>query len=169
MQLSNSNKEGFSLLELSLVLLLILLLVTLSGTQTSLLNRIFVRNELEQLYTVCFYLKQCAIAQNKQQELEFDASKNLYRYHLTEHTLSRHVRFGSQPEAKGPPGESLSVITKPITFNNNTIVFHPDGIIQPGTVYLTDDGQRYTYALSCAVAQVSYLRKYQYTTKWIAL
>ena len=168
-QPSRYRSVGFSLIELSIVLLLIALLVTLSGTQTSFLDRMVLRNELEQLYTTCSYLQRSAIATNKKQQLTFDIPRNRYRYHQTEHALSTRIRFGTAAGVKGPPGDPKQLINNPISFKNNTITFHPDGVIEPGTVYITDSKQQYTYALSCAVAQVSYLRKYQYTGKWISV
>ncbi len=168
-QPSKYRTTGFSLLELSIVLLLIALLLTLSGVQTSFLDRMFLRNELEQLYTTCYYLQRSAIAKNKPQLLSFDMQHNRYRYHQTEHTLPARVRFGTAPGIKGPPSSPDQPINNPISFKNNTITFHPDGVIEPGAVYITDSKQQYTYALSCAVAQVSYLRKYQYNGRWISL
>ncbi len=149
--------------------MLIALLMMLSGAQTTFLQRMLVRNELEQLYTICYYLQRCAMVRNKPQSLTFDLTKQGYHYHDIEHLLSKHVRFGCAPGVKGPPSTPHTKITSPITFKNNTITFHPDGIIQSGAVYVTDDTHRHTYALSCAVAQVSYLRKYQYTGKWVPL
>ena len=169
LQQSNSKHSGFSLLELSLVLLIIALLMMLSGAQTTFVERILVRNELEQLYTVCYYLQRCAMTQRKPQTVTFDIQKRQYRYHNTEHALPDQVCFGCAPKAKGPPSSPHTAITNPITFKNNTIIFHPDGIIQSGAVYLTDRKHRHTYALSCAVSQVSYLRKYQYTDKWVII
>ncbi len=168
-QLSRYSAAGFSLLELSIVLLLIALLVMLSGAQISFLDRMIVRSELEQLYTTCSYLQRSAMAQNKPQQLIFDVPNNRYRYHTTEHTLAARVQFGSSLGAKGPPSSPTKSILNPISFPNSSITFHPDGVIEPGTVYLTDVKQQYSYALSCAVAQVSYLRKYQYTGRWISV
>lgn len=162
--------SGFSLLELSIVLLLIALLMLLSGIQTGFLQRMFVRSELEQLYTVCYYLQRSAMAKHKPQTITFDLQKQSYQYNNnTEHVLPQNVQFGCTPGAKGPPSSAHNAITNPITFQNNTITFQPNGIIEPGTVYITDSKKQHTYALSCAVAQVSYLRKYQYNGKWIQL
>ena len=166
---SHYSNPGFSLLEISIVLLLIALLLMLSGAQTTFLDRMLVRNELEQLYTTCSYLQRCAMAHHKPQQLIFDVQNNRYRYHQTEHTLPARVRFGTSPGIKGPPSHPLQPIHHPISFKNNSITFHPDGVIEPGAVYITDAKQQHTYALSCAVAQVSYLRKYQYTGRWISL
>jgi prepilin-type N-terminal cleavage/methylation domain-containing protein len=168
-QQSKYNSAGFSLLELSVVLLLIALLAMLTGAQTSFLDRIVIRSELEQLYTTCYYLQRCAMAHNKSEQLIFDIPHNRYRYHQTEHTLPAQICFGTSSGMKGPPSSPDHLVTNPISFKNNTIIFHPNGLIEPGTVYITDTKQRYSYALSSAVAQVSYLRKYQYTNQWISL
>ena len=100
------------------------------------------------------------MANNKPQTIVFDLHEQKYQYNNTEHILPKHVQFGAAPNAKGPPSSPHNAITNPITFKNKTITFHPNGIVQPGAVYLTDSTRNYTYALSCAVAQVSYLRKY---------
>lgn len=105
----------------------------------------------------------------KPQLLTFDVANNQYRYHQTTHTLPKQLRFGTTAGAKGPPSSPDRPINNPISFKNSSITFHPDGVIEPGAVYITDAKQQHTYALSCAVAQVSYLRKYQYTGRWISL
>lgn len=128
-----------------------------------------VHSELAQLYTTCTYLQRYAMTHHKPQQLIFDLKNNRYRYHQTEHTLAARVQFGCPSYVKGPPSNPTQLIRLPISFKNEMITFHSDGIIEPGTVYLTDHTQRHIYALSCAVAQVSYLRKYRYTDRWTAM
>ncbi len=141
----------------------------LSVSHASFLQRIFVRSELDHLYAVCYYLQRRAMICQQPQTLSFDVSKQRYHYNNRDVILPRHVRFGCARGVKGPPSAAQDVIRNPVTFKNNKITFHPDGIIQAGAVYLTDSYHRFSYALSCAVAHVSYLRKYQYTGKWIPL
>lgn len=141
----------------------------LSGAHTSFLHRMMVRGELDQLYTLCYMLQRSAMMFHQSQKITFDVANNVYRYKTTEYKLPNNVRFGVAPGVKGPPSSPDLPVSNPVTFKENSITFTPDGIIQPGAVYFTDRNQRYTYALSCAVGQVSYLRRYQYTTKWALL
>ncbi len=149
--------------------MLFTILALLSGAHIAFLQRIVTRSELEQLYTTCYMLQRSAMMLHKPQTLIFDIQNNSYRYKKTDYRLPSQVKFGVATGVKGPPSSPDYVITKPVTFKENTITFHPDGIMQAGAVYLTDRHQRYTYALSCAVGHVSYLRKYQYTHKWCAV
>lgn len=166
---SKYNYAGFSLIELCIALAILATLVALSYAQISFIDRIVARAELEQLYTICSYLRQTAMAQNKSQYLVFDTTNHQYHYGTYSYRLDSHVHFGAASYAKGPPSEPTRAIIHPVTFPDNRITFHANGIIEPGTVYLTTRKKQHTYALSCAVAQVSYLRKYQYTDRWITL
>ncbi len=161
-----SSSPGFSFIELSIVIALIALLVALSGAHISFVNRMIVRAELEHLYNTCFYVQRRALMTKKAQTISFDLEHNNYSVNGHVYRLPSHVLFGTMPGVKGPPSSSEHLITEPITFKDNTVIFHPDGVIKPGVVYLTDSGKRCTYALSCSVSAVSYLRKYQYTDKW---
>ena len=125
-----------------------------------------VRAELEHLYSVSYYLQRRALMLHKSQTLTFDRQTNSYQANGKKYRLSSQVRFGTANGVKGPPSSPETFITQPITFVNNSISFHPDGVIQAGAVYLTDSGKHCTYALSCSVSSVAYLRKYQYTNAW---
>lgn len=114
-------------------------------------------------------LQRTAMMLQQPQTLQFDVQHGRYRFKKTEHCLPAHVQFGAALGVKGPPSAPDKTIENPITFQNSTITFFSDGTIQSGAVYLTDRSGRYTYALSCAVSQISYLRKYQYTNKWVIL
>ncbi len=138
----------------------------LSGAHTTFLTRMVVRAELEHLYTVSYYLQRKALMLHAPQTLSFDVKNNSYRANEKNYRLPVHIQFGCAVGVKGPPSSPEVRVTHPVTFKNDTITFHPDGIIQPGTVYLTDVTKQCTYALSCSVSAVSYLRKYQYTNSW---
>lgn len=146
--------------------MLIAILAFLVGSSSAFLTRMMVRAELEHLYTVCYYLQRRAMMLNKSQVLTLNSARNSYSTPDRSYNLPSHVQFGASSGAKGPPSAPEHVISNPITFQDNTIVFHPDGVIKPGALYLTDTSRQCTYALSSAVAQVSYLRKYQYTGSW---
>jgi prepilin-type N-terminal cleavage/methylation domain-containing protein len=160
------KKTGFTLVELSMSLVLLATLLFLTGVQGRFLNQLLIRSELERLYSVCYYLQHYAMMSGESHQLTFDVENNRYTYCDTTHQMPRHVQFGTEQGVKGPPSTPNAVITAPITFKGNCIVFHPTGILQSGTVYLTNTQKQYTYALSCGVTQVSYVRKYQYNRKW---
>lgn len=160
------NSVGFTLVELCLVVLLFAIVTALTSAQLSFIHRMIVRAELEQLYATCCVMQRRALLEGLPQKLQFDLVSNSYRYQKTVHKLPTSVRFGAAPGVKGPPSGPENVITSPVTFKDNQIIFYPDGVIQSGAVYMTDMRRRCTYALSCAVSKVSYLRKYQYTTQW---
>jgi hypothetical protein len=148
------------------VLALVAFLFTLSSSNISFFHRITVRAQLESLQMECRHLQQRAMTLNQQQELIFDRATNSYTFGQQRIALPHFMRFGVLPGVKGPPATPTHVISHPITFKKDRIVFHPDGIISPGTVYLVDTNNQFLYALSCAVAQVSFLRLYRYRNGW---
>ncbi len=125
-----------------------------------------VRAELEHLYSVSYYMQRRALMLHVPQTLTFDVPKKMYHANGKSYRLPAHVQFGTAQGVKGPPSSPKETIQSPITFKNKSITFYPDGVIQSGAVYLTDVSKQCTYALSCAVSSVSYLRKYQYTDAW---
>ena len=166
---NSAHQPGYSLLELTIACALIAIVVTMGLASSSFLHRALVRSEMEKLYYTCMYLQRKAISTNEKQTLSLDPTNNSYHYGNTEEKLCRHVQFGTLDGTKGPPATPTKLITKPITFAGNAITFHPDGILRPGTVYFKDSNNSCQYALSIAVAQVSFIRMYHYTTTWHSL
>ncbi|MGB8366939.1 MAG: prepilin-type N-terminal cleavage/methylation domain-containing protein [Candidatus Babeliales bacterium] len=160
------NKQGFTLIELSVVFALFLLLTVLVQINTNFLDRMIVHTEIEKLYVICRYLQQCALVSNKEQELIFDQDHKNYRYHNNTETLPAHVFFGFKFGVKGSPASETTMINQAITFIHNRIIFYPTGIISSGTVYLTDRKKQIMYALSNGVSQISFLRTYRYNGSW---
>lgn len=161
-----SNKPGISLVELLIVIALIAIVASLTLSSTTFLSRMIVRAELEHLSSVCYYLQRKALTVQKPQKITFYPAKHKYKALGKIYRLPAHVRFGAADGVKGPPATPKDTIAKAVTFPSNQITFHPTGIIASGAVYLTDAAKSCTYALSCAVSPVSYLRKYQYTDGW---
>lgn len=155
------------LLELIAVLALIVIIVSLSMPTFSVFDRLLVRTELNTLYLTCTSLQQQAQATGKPQELTFSIKDNTYMWKNNKHTLHASVRLGILPKIKGPPAEPRAIITRPVTFPGDKIVFHPDGIVQAGSVYLIDKAQRFLCALTCSVSHVSYMRRYIYDSRWM--
>lgn len=151
------------------VMSLIAIIVFLTGSSLSFLERMMVRAELEQLYITCYLLQRSAMMLHQSHILTFDVAQHSYHYKNVHYSLPIQVRFGTAPHVKGPPSTADGEIEIPVTFKEYNITFTPEGIIQPGAIYLTDRSQVCTYALSSAVGHVSYLRKYQYTHAWCLL
>ena len=164
--LAMPSKAGFSLVELMLVLALVALLFTLGSINFSFLHRIALRSELDSLHTICQSLQQRAMATNTKQQLIFNRVDNSYSFGGNTHQLPHYLQFGVISGVKGPPASPNRLVTNPITFKRDIIVFHPDGIISPGAVYLIDTDNQFLYALSSGIAQVSFLRLYRYRSRW---
>lgn len=164
--LKKEKKAGFSLIELMIVICIIGFLASLMIVNVSSFNSVIVRLELNKLYGTCLYLQKCAQATQKKQRLIFDIAHNSYFFKGHVEQLSSCVQFNVKDGAKGPPSHPVNAIDKAITFEHEQITFHPDGIIQSGTIYLTDKDNRSLYALSSGVSQVSFLRKYRYDNGW---
>lgn len=156
---------GFTLIEIVIVLGLISLLSVVGFVDLGLLDRQRIRIELEKLETICRYLQQKAMTNNNTEHLVFDVKNKSYSFENTTQILPFPVQFGNVPGALGPPSSPSHAISSPVTFTNNRIEFLPSGIIQSGTVYLTDNQKRYSYALSSPINDVSYLRTYVYASK----
>jgi hypothetical protein len=127
------------------------------------------KQEIEKLAIICRYLQQAAMMSNAPKTLSFDIKKCCYSYGGTSEPLSNSVEFGTLAGAMGPPSNPTRQIQAPITFENERIVFYPDGIIQPGTVYLISKDKQVMYALSSPVSQFSYMRIYKYDGSWKCL
>jgi len=161
------QKKGFSLIEVMISLGLISLILSFGLLSIKHINRSLVKSDMENLYAICTYLQQVAMVTNKKQFLAFDIASNSYSYHNHTENLSPYTRFGLiNNTIKGPPSKPTSIIKKAITFIGNKITFTPKGILQPGTIYLTDKNKQYQYALTIPISQISFLRKYQYTNQW---
>lgn len=160
------SKEGFLLLEVLVVLALIAVLMALSSAHSNFVRRALVRAEIEKLHTICSYLKQVAQVSNTQCILTFDVAQGSYRYEDTVEKLPKQIVFAAPHGVLGPPSAPQKAVTKGVTFPQDRIVFYPTGIVHAGTVYISDREGTYTCALSCAVSQVSYLRKYFYDHRW---
>lgn len=158
--------NGFVLLELSVVLFLFVLLCTGAALTTTSFHKIIAHAEIQKLYAVFRYAQWRAVATGIEQRLVFNRNEKSYVYDEQTHTLPHSFEFGVLVGTKGPPGAPTHIITNPISFANSCVVFHPTGIISSGTVYIKDTANSALYALSNAVAHISFIRSYIYDTKW---
>lgn len=161
--------KGFSLIELMVSLAIFCLVITLTFSNVSFLEQSVAHSEIDKLYFVAHYLQRRAQMTNQEQELQFDRFGKSYSFNGRKEMLPQGIEFGTLPGIKGPPSSALHAITNPITFKGEKIIFHPQAIMQSGTVYLIHKKSQNMYALSCAVAQVSFLRKYRYDKRWILM
>lgn len=150
------------LIEVMIVLCLLMLLIGLALGNMAYLNGMRGYCAVHTLSNMCSYLQMRARATNQTQILTFDVEHNSYSYNGTKEQLPEGVIFGVLDGAKGPPSSPVHPITYPITSQNQCITFTPYGIMQPGTVYIKTVDNSRMYALSVAVAQVSFLRMYEY-------
>lgn len=152
-----------------LVVALVAFACSLVVIHGSYMRRFLVRQEIEKLALLCRSMSAAAMMENTKKTLTFDRSGRSYSHDGIREKFPLSVDFGVVPGAKGPPSDLTHEITSAITFAGNAIVFHPDGVIQPGAVYLVSNDREIMYALSCAVAKVSYLRLYRYDGSWHCL
>lgn len=161
-----ANNKGFTLIELMIVIVIISAIAGLFVSNLSSYNSLLVRMELEKLQGVCLYLQKCAQSCQQKQMLEFDICNNSYSFKGQREQLPSQVHFNIKQGVKGPPSCPKYVLDKPITFEQERIIFYPDGIVQSGAIYLTDEKNECLYALSNGVGHVSFLRKYRYDNGW---
>jgi prepilin-type N-terminal cleavage/methylation domain-containing protein len=161
--------KGFSLIELCITIALFALIATITFPSLWFLRRQQVISEVDKLFSVFSYLQQAAIAGNKDLMLQFNIELNSYSFENTKIQLSEYTKFAIKEGVKGPPSSPIKTISSPITFIKEQVVFYADGKMQPGTVYLTDSKKHYLYAITIPISQVSLIRKYKYTTKWVLI
>ncbi|MFC1842215.1 Tfp pilus assembly protein FimT/FimU [Candidatus Dependentiae bacterium] len=164
-----SRSDGFSLAEIMISIALFVLLVGLIAANTRFLHKFLLRAQVDKLYNTFVYLQRCAISTGEKQLLVFNIEKQQYAYGKTICTFPKQVVFGIIKQVKGPPSCPGRVIKSSVTFKGKKVVFKTNGIIESGTVYITDRDKKYMYAISSGVAQASYLRKYVYNGKWILI
>lgn len=156
------QRSGSLIINVCIALALILVVMNISVQHSFVLHRYLVRTELEKMYALFFFLQQRAIATNQQQELCINIETHSFTYADRSDSLASGVIFGYLPHTSGPPSKPNQLITAPITFANNCVIFYPDGTVQAGTIYFTDERATMMYAVTTPVATVSYLRKYRY-------
>ncbi len=158
--------HGFMLFEFMICLGIVVIIIGLAASNLSFLNRYLVATETEKLYATCLYMQRLAMVSGQEQQLIFDVGAQTYVYGATQQKLPVGVTFGFIPGIKGPPSAPLAPIRSAVTFPGSKISFYPNGLIQAGTVYLSDQHATCMYAISCPVSQVSYVRRYRYADGW---
>ncbi len=172
-------RRAFTLLELMLTISLVVMLCTLALPSFFTSNQSLLLQELEKLEVTIRYLQQRALATQQTHELVFDTAANTYSYTINgktvSHPLHKNLTFGALPGAHGPPGNPTTPITQALTLptsktSNNcfSCKIYSDWKLSPGAIYIMDRQKTTGGALTCAVSEVSYIRRYQYTShQWI--
>lgn len=168
-RLMYKKSDAFSLFEVIVVLALITLTLSIGifYWRSSKNNIVFM--ELERLYALCMLVHHRAQADGCSYTITIDPKTKTLSTPFFSETLAEGVEFGVLSGVRGPPGIPTDTLKKPITFVGSKIVCDPQGVIQPGTLYLTDSARSCLYALSVAVSQISYIRRYIYTNGWVLL
>lgn len=159
-------REGFMLFEAVVVLALIAMGAALTIPTLRIFDRLMVKTEVDVLYLAIKSLEHKAILSGKQAELVFDEKKQTYMVDGVVYYLHSPAMFGIVDNIAGPPSNPKKIITKAIQFPDNKITIFSDGIVQAGSVYITDKNKKYVYALTCPVSDISYLRRYVYNGRW---
>lgn len=149
------------MIEIVIYLAIIILLTTITLTNFWFLQRSVVQLELSQLQAAFDYTRQLAIATNQAQIITFDQTNHSYNYGKYSHKLPNYSRFGYAPHTYGPPSDPKTPITQAITFDQQQALISPQGVIAPGTVYLTDQQHKLTCALTTPLSQITLMRKYK--------
>lgn len=166
--------KSFSLIELLAVIFVIIILLIFTAPKFSFFNKFILKNEVDKIFTLFSYLQQKAIASNTQQEIIFNLQEDSYLMNLQskKNKLAYIVKFGFLSNSYGPPSDPTKLIQDAITFkkiaeNKFKLIFHPDGKIEPGSIYFVDKDYKNMLALTIPVSNVSYIRKYEYKNeKW---
>jgi Tfp pilus assembly protein FimT len=157
---------GSLLIELLLVCAVVAIVMTLSVSHSNSIKRLAVRAEIEKMRSLFWYLQQRAVTINKEIILTFDVAKQSYRFDTIIEKFSSGVQFGVLHNLKGPPSDPKTIVHSPVTFDQQKVIFRPDGTISSGTVYLHMPANSTVYALTAPVSDISYLRIYCYDYEW---
>lgn len=160
------NKSGFTLIELIVVISLCMLLCCVSLVSFKSFERSLVGAEMQLFCAACNSLQQQAIVTNTIQELSIDAAHHTYSCNGHGHTLAKGVYFDIALDAYGPPSAPHKLLEKAVTFKENKILFYPEGMMSAGMVCFTNSSHSLLYAISSAVAHISFLRCYSYDKGW---
>ncbi|HJM68486.1 MAG TPA: type II secretion system protein [Candidatus Babeliales bacterium] len=160
------SNHGFSLIELTIVLCIIVLIVTITLPRLIWNDRMIMLSELNSLYTATLETQHRALVSNTKQVLTINTSNHSYHWLGKSHFLHHAIQFGHLPGAKGPPSSPTVPIHSSCSFQRSQIVCHPDGHIDPGSAYMIGLKSNLMYALCIGVSQVSFVRKYYFNRMW---
>ena len=161
------NREGYSLIEVSIVLATLLLMVAFCTNLVFRTAETRLVDALRTLQIELFCLQQQALASNTQYQINFLLEKNAYKIIQSEkstiNSLPQNIIFGVKVGTKGPPGKPKTLITHPVRFENPShlaAIIHTHGKISSGTVYLMHTSGRAAGAITITPHQIAHVRVY---------
>jgi type II secretory pathway pseudopilin PulG len=161
------KKVGFTLFELTIVILIVSILCGIGISKLSFLSRVAAKAELEKMYALFMLLQNTAISTGKPEIVTFQPAASTYTHAIFTEKLLPGVQFGTIEGVLGPPATPTSPLKTPITFANNRLTFYPTGSRSAGSLYITDKQKNSLYALTCPIAGP--MRMYKFHGKWMPL
>lgn len=159
------HQNGFSLIELMIVIALLSLIAMLSVGSYHTFNRFLVSAELNQLRILLLCMRYKAMALHSTISIAFNRAQQSYM--IDNHAYPLHAAsLNYIPGVMGPPAYPQQLINKSITFADDRITFYADGTMNAGTLYVTDQQHSCMYALTIAVHDVANIRIYSYNKTW---
>ncbi len=162
-------RHGFGLLELAIALGVLALIALLTLPTLRIIDELTVSLAVDNLYAQLLSLQQQARLLGKIRTMTVFPEAGSYSVASKKYVLPPLVRFGIIPGVKGPPSKPLNTLSKPVTFTDQVITFHPSGALQSGALYLTDQAGLCLYAVTVGVAPYSYVRRYAYQDGWVLM
>ncbi len=159
------GESGFLLIEIGIVAALLLIIIALAVPHVTFLRRSCVAVEIDKLAHFFNFCSQKAVITGKSHTLLFDTRLGSYSCGNFHERLTSGVSFGVLPGVYGPPSDPKKPINNPVTFDNQQIIFYPDGSMQSGTIYVRDQEGSCLYALTTPISAIAYMRKYRYSNK----
>jgi prepilin-type N-terminal cleavage/methylation domain-containing protein len=165
--------RAFTLIELVLVLAIVVIISAVGLPYLWDRDQALLNHELEHLELLFTFMQQQALATNKPCTLVVQPPR-IYTFtrngRVAMYQLAPGIEFGTIPGAYGPPANPTGPLTQAATFppvmqagmQGFEVVFLPNCQTTPGAVYLKATKSSFMGALTCAVSQVSYIRRYLY-------
>src|SRR5437870_13327431 len=104
------TRSGFLLIQMLVAVGLLCILVMLTSTNFTFLNRFFLHAEVERLYQACVYARQCALATGQPHTITFDLDNKGYVVNGRQEQLAKGITIGFLPGSKGPPSSPIKLI-----------------------------------------------------------
>ena len=164
------NRSGFFLFECMIVIAFIIIITALSVGFSNYNTRAQVRAELEKLHALILYAQHKAIIENGVIMLAINTSEHSYELidqngNKQKHKLGQGALFGFIEGAKGPPWRPKKDLNDPVTFKDHVLFFYPDGTMNAGAIYITNQEKSVLYALSSSASALVYIRLYRFIRK----
>lgn len=170
LRLAKNKTVGTSLVELLATVSILALVISIAVPGILFLKKMAISAELDRLQIVSQFLQKKAIYTRQKTYLYFNLNDHSYSYDEQIEKLSNGVFFSIAPQVSGPPANPKGPIRQAVTFRKQKITFYPNGTISPGTVYLNNQNQNNLHALTVAVSQAAFIRKYKYQAgTWLYL